>query len=62
LSGPVAGPAGGVAGEAVDRQGVGVVAALEVPVQGGRELDGVGGPAVGGGVRGDGGKARPFGV
>src|SRR5262249_54432628 len=55
--------AGGVPGVGVDAQRVGEVSAgIEVTKQGGGQPDGVSGPAVGGGVRADGGQVWSFGI
>ncbi|GFJ95580.1 hypothetical protein Prum_092220 [Phytohabitans rumicis] len=62
LSVRVAGTASGLVGVVVDGQGVGEVSAGEVAMQDDGQPNGMGRPAVGGGVRGDSDQVGSFGV
>jgi hypothetical protein len=62
LSGRVAGVVGGVGCVAVHGQGVDVAFANEVAVKGAGESGGMGRPAVGGGLSGNGHQRGAFGV
>jgi len=58
--GPVARPRGGAAGMAVDDGSIGEVPDVQVTEDGGGQADGVAGPSVVGGMRGDRDQGRPL--
>jgi hypothetical protein len=60
FGGPVAGLRGGAAGMTVHSGGIGEVADVQVTEDGGGQADGVAGPTVVGGVRGDRDQGRPL--